>query len=411
MSLCWRPTWARAMNSNSWNRRGRRLQAVHNRSHVPTRLPCFSRTCDLRGRFGWACPGPGGAKRSAHRRAGIRGRGGGRRGLDAAGGCARLALPGRQFVLRYFGLQELWQAVADQQVDFVITHGGQYVALESRFGASRIARLKIPASHLWQGAGVGRGGAGGAAGHRESGRSRGKRLAAVAPDAFGGYLAALRELDEVGVGPGDLATIDFTGFPMQKAAGRSSPRARGCSGVAGLHARGTGGRRHHRRHRLSCAVVARGEWISCQLSSRLYPDWPFVSLHHTDRALAKEVATAFAGDGAAAGRRRVDRAGGLPGCACLYRELKMGPYACCATPPCWPGLKRLWWVFVGLFLIFAAGVVHAVRVEHQVAARTEALRKALAERDAAQARIQAQQQEAEHLSRLSILGELSSTLA
>lgn len=323
-----------------------------------------------------------------------------------------LALPGRQFVLRYFGLQELWQAVADQQVDFVITHGGQYVALESRFGASRIATLEDP---RFASPGKALGSAVVVRAERQDivnlADLAGKRLAAVAPDAFGGYLAALRELDEVGVGPGDLATIDFTGFPMQKALqelteGRVDAAVlRACM----LEELAAAGIIDATAFRVLSSRAENG--FPCQLSSRLYPDWPFVSLHHTDRALAKEVATALLGmaplpDGVAwtvpADYQDVHA---------LYRELKIGPYAYLRDTTLLAWLKRLWWVFVGLFLIFAAGVVHAVRVEHQVAARTEALRKALAERDAAQARIQAQQQEAEHLSRLSILGELSSTLA
>ena len=95
----------------------------------------------------------------------------------------------------------------------------------------------------------------------------------------------------------------------------------------------------------------------------------------------------------------------------LYRELKIGPYAYLRDTTLLARAEATVVGVRGLFLIFAAGSCMRY-VEHQVAARTEAfhLRKALAERDAAQARIQAQQQEAEHLSRLSILGELSSTL-
>ena len=65
---------------------------------------------------------------------------GGRRGLTPLAAALELARPVANSCC-VTGLQELWQAVADQQVDFVITHGGQYVALESRFGASRIATL------------------------------------------------------------------------------------------------------------------------------------------------------------------------------------------------------------------------------------------------------------------------------
>jgi two-component system sensor histidine kinase TtrS len=56
-------------------------------------------------------------------------------------------------------------------------------------------------------------------------------------------------------------------------------------------------------------------------------------------------------------------------------------------------------------------IVHTVRVEHQVQRRTAELRDSLAARDQAEAKTRESQEQMEHLSRLSVLGELSGNLA
>lgn len=322
------------------------------------------------------------------------------------------ALPAHRFVLRYYGLDQLREAVRARQVDFVITHGGQYVALESEFGASRIAtledpRLPSPSRAL-----------GSALIVRADRRDLqqlvdlvGRRLAAVAPEAFGGYLVALRELKAAGVDPGDLAGVDFVGFPMQKALqevadGRADAAVLRACLLESLERKG-----EVPAGRFRVLAPRQEEGYPCQVSTRLYPDWPFVSLRHTDRALAKAVATALLAMPPLPGGLAWTVPADYQAVHGLYRELQLGPYAYLRETTLLAHLKRLWWVFVVLFAVLAAWVVHVVRVEYQVATRTEELRRALAERDAAQARIQAQQEEAEHLSRLSILGELSGTLA
>ena len=68
-------------------------------------------------------------------------------------------------------------------------------------------------------------------------------------------------------------------------------------------------------------------------------------------------------------------------------------------------------MLLGLLLLLVAGGVHTVRVEHLVKRRTAQLRDSLSAREAAEARMRSHQEQMDHLSRLSILGELSSNLA
>jgi two-component system sensor histidine kinase TtrS len=95
----------------------------------------------------------------------------------------------------------------------------------------------------------------------------------------------------------------------------------------------------------------------------------------------------------------------------LFRELRIGPYAYLReiTPE---GLARRFWPWLlGLLAVLTGWIVHTVRVEHQVQRRTAELRDSLAARDQAEAKTRESQEQMEHLSRLSVLGELSGNLA
>jgi ABC-type phosphate/phosphonate transport system substrate-binding protein len=51
-------------------------------------------------------------------------------------------LPGIRFKIVPLNLQQVRKATAAEEIDFVLTNPGNYVLLESRYGASRIATLK-----------------------------------------------------------------------------------------------------------------------------------------------------------------------------------------------------------------------------------------------------------------------------
>ena len=73
--------------------------------------------------------------------------------------------------------------------------------------------------------------------------------------------------------------------------------------------------------------------------------------------------------------------------------------------------ERYWPWVAGFALLIVGWIFYTVRVEHLVQTRTAALREALAAREAMEARMRGAQEQAEHMSRLSVLGELSGTLA
>lgn len=322
------------------------------------------------------------------------------------------ALPERRFVLAHYNVAGLRQAVQRQAVDFIITNSGQYAALESEFGVSRIATLEsagVPSPTAAIGSAVI------ARAERRDLNAladlKGKRVAAVGEDAFGGFQVAWREFRRQGVEPADFARLDFVGFPMPRivtAVARGQVDAgivRACL-LEDLAREGS-----IRLADFKVLSPRQVEGFACGLSSDLYPNWPIATLRHTDLHLAKAVATSLLSMPASPTGYAWTVPADYQAVHELFRDLRIGPYAYLQESTL-QALARRYWPFLLLFFAALAGwIVHAVRVEQQVHAHTAALRRALAQRDAAEAGMRAHQEQFDHLSRLSILGELSGTLA
>lgn len=322
------------------------------------------------------------------------------------------ALPAYRFRLDHFDAEGLRKAIAEGRVDLVITNPGYYVAMEAEFGISRIATLV--SSHIGT-AGQAIGSvvvARGDSSLRDLSELAGKSIAAVAPDAFGGYLIAARELQRLGVVPEkDLGETRFVGLPMTKvidAVQRGEVDAgiiRTCllEQMVGQGTLSAGGFRV-----LSPQTI---EGFPCASSTPLYPDWPIAVTRKTDPTLAKAVARALLAmpetNGAASWTVPAD----YQPVHDLYRELRAGPYAYLRdiTPE---GLARRFWPWLlGFTVLLVAWVVHTIRVEYQVQRRTTELQDSLRARRIAESRMRENQEQMEHLSRLSVLGELSGSLA
>lgn len=322
------------------------------------------------------------------------------------------SLPARHFVLAYYDVAGLRQAVQQRKVDFVITNSGQYVTLETEFGVSRIATLDAPGAPSPSQAI-------GSAVIARAERSdlnvladlKGKRVAAVGKDAFGGFQVAWREFRRQDVEPEDFARLDFSGFPMPRtvtAVARGEVDAgivRACL-LEDLAREGS-----IRLADFKVLSPRQVEGFACGLSSDLYPDWPIATLRHTDLHLAKAVATALLLMPASAMGYAWTVPADYQTVHELFRDLQVGPYAYLRETTLQALARRYWPLLLLFFAALAGWIVHAVRVEQQVHARTAALREALVQRDAAEAGMRAHQEQFDHMSRLSILGELSGTLA
>ncbi|AKU21496.1 histidine kinase [Massilia sp. NR 4-1] len=323
------------------------------------------------------------------------------------------SLPEHRFQMHSYDAAGMRKAIADRQVDLVITNPGYYVTMEAEFGLSRIATLEsMP--------GVRAGHASGSAiivrasdsPLRELTELDGKRVAAVAPEAFGGYLVAARELLRFGIDmESDLQELRFVGLPMMNVV--QSVRSgmvdagivRSCF-LEQMEARG-----QLRMADFRVLSPRRESGLPCAVSTALYPDWPVAVTRQTDPVLAKAVAQALLAMPASASGMSWSVPADYQPVHELYRELRAGPYAYLReiTPG---GLARRFWPWLlGLTALVAAWIVHTVRAEQLVHRRTAELRESLRARQAAEARMRDSQEQMEHLSRLSVLGELSGNLA
>jgi two-component system sensor histidine kinase TtrS len=321
------------------------------------------------------------------------------------------ALPAHQFRLDQYDAAGLRLAIAGHRVDLVITNPGYYVTMEAEFGISRIATLDTQESHPARALGSVVLARADQTKLRVLADLAGKRVAAVAPEAFGGYLVAAREMLGQGIdAESDLKEIRFVGLPMNRiveAVQRGEVDAgivRTClpEQMASLG-----------KIRLEDFRVLSGRQdpdLPCALSTRLYPNWPIAVTRQTDPVLAKAVAMALLAMPESDGMSWSVPADYQP-VHDLFRELRIGPYAYLReiTPE---GLARRFWPWLlGLLAVLTGWIVHTVRVEHQVQRRTAELRDSLAARDQAEAKTRESQEQMEHLSRLSVLGELSGNLA
>lgn len=321
-----------------------------------------------------------------------------------------VALPGYKPVLIQLDHAALREAVATQSVDFVITNPGSYVALEMEFGISRIATLDTTQAPSPMRA------VGSAVIVRADRKDLvslsdlvGKRVSAVGENAFGGFQVAWREFAQLGIDPfADFAQLDFVGLPMQKVTdavttgGVDAGIVRVCT-IENLPSRPPSGFR--------VLSPRREPDFPCQTSTRLYPDWPIATLHSTPPALAKSVATALLAMSVTPEGMSWTVPADYQAVHELFRELQTGPYSYLKESSLRAAAVRYWPAVLMLATLLVAWIIYTVRVEYLVQARTAELRQALNERKAIEGRMRVHQEQVEHLSRLSVLGELSGTLA
>lgn len=318
------------------------------------------------------------------------------------------ALPQARFAMQYLGLGALRQAVEQGQVDFVLTNPGQYVELEVAFGVSRIVTLahgRTPTSHQGVAATV-------VAARERTDLERledlrGQTLAAISSEGFGGYQIIWRELDALGIDPQRDLRMQFVGYPMQQVL-RAIDLRQADAGIvrACLLETVPNWRQHYK-------VVA-GQFepaLGCAVSSPLYPNWPLASLRHTSSELARAVAIALL-------KMDPQRHGlgwtvpaDYQSIHDVFRQLRIGSYDYLRATSLQHTIQAYWPYVLFCLLALLCWAAYTLRVEYLVRKRTAALEQALFEREALQQRMRAHQEQVDHLSRLSVLGELSSTLA
>jgi two-component system sensor histidine kinase TtrS len=298
----------------------------------------------------------------------------------------------------------LTAAVAAQRLDFLVTNPGHYLELAVDYSATAIATEMdmdgTSSSESVAAAVIVRSGLGDV---QQLTDLRGQRVAAVASEAFG-FRAAWAEFLDRGIDPFKDTKLLFVGFPVEGVveavrSGRADAGIiRSCL-LEKLIAEDDAKPEEFR-------VIARkpSGTLRCQVSTRLYPGWPFVKVAQTPPALAAKMKHALLAMQPNTGEIVWAEPEDYQRVQDLYRMLKVGPYGRFTRL----GLmdfawEHRWW---GTLVVMALAwwSIHVARVSHLLKKRTRELQHAHE-----QARIKGEQME--HTMRLSLMGEMASSLA
>jgi two-component system sensor histidine kinase TtrS len=336
------------------------------------------------------------------------------------------AIAGYTFHIEPLTLEEMGTAAERGDVGFILTNTGNYVALEARYGISRIATLRAPGE-------VAAGNVFGAVIFTRADRRdiqtlrdlKGKRFMAVTPDGFGGFQMAWRELKDHDVDPfDDFAELKFSGFPQERVAFavRDGEVDAGTFRTGSLRALESEGKINLADFRVLNPQQHAG--FPFAVSTRLYPEWPFSRLHNTPQDLAQKVAIALLSmppDSPAA------REGAYGGWTVpldytpvheLFRELRIGPYEDLGNITVADVFKYYgpWIILAAVLLVLTA--TWATWIEFLVTRRTrelslanQELERQVAERRRVEEVARQRQAELAHAARLNAMGEMASGLA
>lgn len=320
-------------------------------------------------------------------------------------------LASRTLQVAFLGLAELERAAIDRQVDLVITNPGQYVVLESRLGVSRLAtqvtRDQQDPAHVVGSAVVVRQDAP----YRQLADLKKRSVAATSPQAFGGYQVIAARWRKLGlnVEQGDIR-MHFVDYPMTRVVeavldGKAEAGILRACLLEQMEQRGA-----IPRGSLRVLEEPTQSSTSCRVSSPLYPGWALAALPHVPPEVAHEVALAVLS-------MAVDDVGTRWSVPADYqpvhevlRTLEIEPYEFLREHRVQALARRYWYIPAALFLILLLGVGYTVRVEVLVKRRTAELRQSLDEQNRLARQVAESREAMDHLSRLSILGELSATL-
>jgi two-component system sensor histidine kinase TtrS len=243
-------------------------------------------------------------------------------------------IPGARFQIAPLDFEEIYPAVERGEVDFILCNSAIYVDLERRFGIGRIATLRnldiqgLPHDRF-----------GGVvftrAGRRDLTELEDlvdKRFAAVKDNSFGGYIMALWEMRNRGIDPQrDFQALAFVGthdaVVQAVAEGRydaGTVRTDTLERMAGEGLIELAGFR----------IISPAEHpgFSLQVSTELYPEWPFAKLQHSSGPIANRVASVLLGMPADAPAAKLGQYDGwsVPGnyqkVHEVMRNLRIGPY-------------------------------------------------------------------------------------
>jgi ABC-type phosphate/phosphonate transport system substrate-binding protein len=239
------------------------------------------------------------------------------------------SIPGWRFDLVPVTLVSAPQQIEAKGIDFLITNPGHFVTLAERFGLSALSTREREA----QSGGAGLLQFGTAIFTRKDSAIqalddlRGRKVAAVSPDAFGGFQLAWHEMQARGIDVfADLGAIRFMGFPQDAIvfAVLNGEVDAGIVRSGLLELLAAEGRLDAADMRVLNANMQLD--YPHRISSRLYPEWPFASLPGIDKSLRENVLRFFYADPERGCFGAIRLARHLVGAARLWRGPRAGQH-------------------------------------------------------------------------------------
>ena len=203
-------------------------------------------------------------------------------------------IDGWQFEIVPVTLVSAREKLRAKQIDFLITNPGHYVALSHQFDLSVLAtreRRNNGVALMQFGAVIF---CRANSGITSLDELKGKRLAAVSPDAFGGFQLAWHEFSQVNMDPfKDLESVRFMGFPHDAivTAVQNGDVDAGVVRAGLLESLAAENRIELSQFRVLNNDTQPG--YPFQVTGGLYPEWPFIALAGIDKRLREQVALAL----------------------------------------------------------------------------------------------------------------------
>ena len=302
-------------------------------------------------------------------------------------------IPNKHFEVVPLAFDEVFHAVRDRDIDFVLANPTFYVELETRYGVTRIATVRT----RWGDTGYAHfGGAIFTRASRDDIKTiadlRGKRFAAVEFESLGGFQAAWAELLDAGVNPyTDLAQLHFAGtHDAVVYAVRDGTVDAGTVRTDTLERMESEGKIRLSNFRVVNARDTSAGAFPFRRSSGLYPEWPLAKLPHTSERLTRRVTVALlnmppesqaaikgqvAGWAVPANYQPVHE---------LLKKLHLGPYRSLGAVTLWEIIRWYWQWFAGgagLLLAMVAATVYVARLNRLLKQSQAALHRSYAKLD------------------------------
>lgn len=273
-------------------------------------------------------------------------------------------LPEYRFRIVPLDFTEIHDAVGEAKIDFVLANSAFYVELEKLYGVSRIATLinrNLPGQQTTT--------FGGVIFCRADRQDllqthdlRNHRFMAVEPRSFGGWIAAWREMQHMGVDPlRFFASLEYGNTHDAVVLAVKNRRVdAGTVRTDTLERMAEAGTIRLEEFRILNEQVVAG--FPFKLSTALYPEWPIAAIRSTPAELSRQVASALltmASDDPAAGAS--NSAGWTvplnyqPVHDCLL-DLRIGPYADFGQFTLTDVVKR-YWRLLGLLAVGITGIL------------------------------------------------------